>query len=350
MSKMKKVLLFIVASLLFASCGAKKSDAPFFELRGIVVAWDDISNPETIDWLALMHKNGLNTISVFGKDYRSPEYAKFKQKCIDEGIDFEYEEHAMSYLMPRSLFETHPEYFRMDKDGVRQQTGNGCPSNEEGLKVLMSNVAEFAEVHKPSNHKYYTWLYDGGDICHCEKCKDYSASDQGLIFENHIIKALREIDPEAQLAHLAYESTTPAPTMIKPEEGIFLEWAPFYRRWDMPLSDRSAIRDGMKWSHGDYLDMLGDNLKVFPAETAQVLEYWLDVSLVSGWTKPQKQLHFSQEVFEDDLKTYASYGIRNITAYGAWIDKYYVDTYKDISFIDAYGQGLLNFRPDKSEN
>ena len=95
--------------LLLASCGAGRSsdnDAPFFQMRGIVLAWDDISDPVTIDWLSIMHENGLNTISVFGKDYTSEEYLAFKQKCIDEGFDFEYEEHAMSWLLPRDLFET----------------------------------------------------------------------------------------------------------------------------------------------------------------------------------------------------------------------------------------------------
>jgi len=168
-----------------------------------------------------------------------------KQEWIDAGFDFEYEEHAMSLLLPRSLFDTHPEYFRMDEDGVRRSDGNGCPSSTEGLEVMASNVEDFAKSHMPTNHRYYTWLFDGGDICHCPLCKDYSASDQGLIFENRIIKALKELDPEAKLAHLAYHSTTPAPTKVKPEPDIFLEFAPFYRSWSEPLSKRdAAVRPG----------------------------------------------------------------------------------------------------------
>ncbi len=343
-------LFFALSVFLLVSCGTGRNtdDTPFFEMRGVVLAWDDVKNPEVIDWLDIMHKNGLNTISVFGKDYKSVEYLKFKQQCIDEGFDFEYEEHAMSWLLPRDLFKSHPEYFRMDENGVRQPDGNGCPSSEDGLKVIMDNVREFAESHAPTNHRYYTWLYDGGDICHCDKCKKYNAADQGLIFENHIIKALREFDPEAMLAHLAYSNTTPAPSIVKPEEGIFLEFAPFFRRWDKPLSDREAIRDGEYWTHGDYLDMLEDNLAVFPAETAQVLEYWLDVSQRSGWKKPQVQLEWHNDVFLDDLKTYADYGIKNITCYAAWIDEYYVKTYGDISCVEDYAVGLRDYRSGQS--
>ena len=348
---MKKITL-LLACVLFFSCDTAKKEMgnePFFEMRGLVLAWDDLSNPEVIDWFDIMKRYGINTISVFGKDYQSEEYKALRQKCVDSGIDFEYEEHAMSWLMDKSLFETHPEYFRMNEEGVRVADGNGCPSSEEGLKVIMGNVKAFTDSHKPTNHRYYTWLYDGGDICHCEECKDYNASDQGLIFENHIIKVLREFDPEAQLAHLAYDNTTPAPSCIKPEEGVFLEWAPFYRRWDKPLSDTTAIRNGQKWSHADYIRMLEDNLKVFPAETAQVLEYWLDVSLASGWKKPQKQLDWHNDVYLDDLKTYASYGIRRITVYAAWIDPYYVETFKDTTCVHDYCRGLQTYRHTRKE-
>ena len=347
-NRFKTICFCVLSVLLLASCAGKGSDQPFFQLRGVVVCWDDIKNPEVIDWIELMKRNGLNTISVCGHDYASDEYLQFKQKCIDAGLDFEYEEHAMTWLLPRELFATHPEYFRMDENGVRQPDGNGCPSSEEGLKVIMSNVPEFARIHKPTNHKYYTWLFDGGDVCHCEKCRNYNVADQGLIFENHIIQALKEVDPEAKLAHLAYHNSTPAPSVIKPHPDIFLEFAPFFRRWDKPLSDRNAIRDGQTWTHGDYLDMLEANLAVFPAETAQVLEYWMDDSLYSGWQKPQKIVPWNKEVFLQDIETYASYGIRNITAYAVYVDEYYVKTFKDISFVDDYGQGLLNYRP-KSE-
>ena len=135
--------LFATSFLLLAFCAGcgKKADEPFFKLRGVILCWDDIKNPD------LMKKNGLNTISVCGHPYDSPEYYEFRQKCIDAGLDFEYEEHAMSWLLPRELFATHPEYFRMDENGVRQSDGNGCPSCQEGLEVLMSNVPEFVRTH-----------------------------------------------------------------------------------------------------------------------------------------------------------------------------------------------------------
>lgn len=344
-TKVKIILLFSVVFALLVSCAGRQDSAtPYFEMRGVSVAWDDVRNPDAIDWISILKENHINTISVSSTDYQSKDYLEFKQKCIDAGLDFEYEEHAMSWLLPRELFDTHPEYFRMDEHGVRQKDGNGCPSNSEALKIIMGNVEDFAKKHTPTNHKYYTWLFDGGDICHCEKCRNLNASDQGLIFENHIIKALKKFDSEAQLAHLAYHTTTPAPSVIKPEKDIFLEFAPFYRRWDKPLSERNAIRDGQVWTHGDYLKMLEDNLKIFPSETAQVLEYWMDVSQRSGWKKPAVRLQWYNDVYLDDLKTYASYGIRNITCYAVYVDENYVKSYGDLSFIRDYGQGMWNYK------
>lgn len=344
--KLKNYLLAALA-LACISCKTQTKDEPYFNLRGIVLAWEDVDTDTTvINWLGKMKETGLNTISIFGgPGYESPEYAAMKQKCVDLGLDFEYEEHGMTWMLPRDLFAEHPEYFRMNEEGERVPDYNGCPSNPEALKVVYENTKRLAEIYHPTNHRYYFWLHDGGGKCHCPECEKYNLADQGLIFENTVIKALREIDPEAMLAHLAYDKTTPAPTCIKPEEGIFLEYAPIDRCHDKPLSDSLARWDARpKWCNGEYLQMLKDNLEVFGAENAQVLEYWLDVSLASMWTKPQSKLNFSKEVFEEDLRTYADLGICNITCYGAWADEYYAKTFEDVSFIDDYGNGLFNFR------
>lgn len=345
-------IIFFLFALTLVSCrntASEKMDEPFFKMRGIILSWTDVQNPEVIDWIDIARSNNLNTISVFtpNSDYTSPEYLSFKKKCIDVGLDFEYQEHVMQHLLPRELYETHPEYFRMDENGVRLKDGNGCPSNREGLEVIASNVAAFAKNHMPTNHKYYFWLNDGGDICHCEKCSKYNASDQALIYENKIIRALKVFDPKATLCHLAYHTTTPAPQLVKPEKDIFLEFAPFYRRLDKPLCNRTVMGTDNAgndwWTHGEYLDMLDDNLKLFPTETAQVLEYWIDVSKRSNWKKPAVKLDWHKDVFLSDLETYASYGIRNVTAYAVYVDEKYVKDYKDISFVSDYASGLLNY-------
>ena len=180
------------------------------------------------------------------------------------------------------------------------EDANGCPSSEGALEEVYKNALQLGRSYAPTNHRYYFWLDDGGDICYCPLCKDKSASDQALMFENKIIQALKELDPDAELAHLAYNNTTDAPKVVTPAEDIFLEFAPFHRTWLHPLSATWAEgNDG--WTHAKYLKALQENLKVFPKETAQVLEYWMDDSLFSGWNSSNlKKVPWDEEIFLDD--------------------------------------------------
>ena len=192
----------------------------------------------------------------------------------------------MGALLPRELFSEDSTMFRMDKHGHRVPDFNCCPHSEKALEIIASNAAKFAEALPATNHRYYFWLDDNSEPCYCPECKELSASDQALIIENRMLESIRKVDPEATLAHLAYQATLPPPVKVKPSEGIFLEFAPIERQWDRPLTDLDAPGRKGRMSHREAIGYLEDNLKVFPAETAVVLEYWLDVSRASGWKKP----------------------------------------------------------------
>ena len=315
----------------------------WFKMRGLVLGWSEVSNPSVIDYIKIARENGLNTFSVYNADRTTQNWKNFAKKCEDAGIDLEFEEHMMSFLLPREMFETHPEYFRMDKNGKRTNDANGCPSNQDALDVVRIKAKEIARNYTPTNDRYYFWLDDGGDICHCDKCKDLNASDQALIYENVIIEAVRELNPNGMVAHLCYHNTLNPPKTIKPKEGIFFEFAPFYRSWTEPLANTWA-KGSAELTHADYLRALKENLEVFPVETAQVLEYWMDDSLFSGWNQNNLlQVPWSNEIFLSDLKTYASYGIRNITCYAAFVGPSYVQKFGFPDFLVDYAQGLYNY-------
>lgn len=318
-------------------------DGPYFRMRGLVLGWSDVSNPSVIDYVKIARENGINTFSIYGAPTTTQIWTDFQKKCADAGIDLEYEEHMMSFLLPRALFDTHPEYFRMDENGNRTKDANGCPSSEGALEQVRKNAREIGLNYEPTNDKYYFWLDDGGDICHCPKCKGLNASDQALIFENEVIKSLKTINPKAKLAHLCYFNTLYAPKVTEPHPDIFLEFAPFYRTWAEPLANTWA-KGNNGLSHADYLRALKENLEVFPAETAQVLEYWMDDSLFSGWDpKNLVEVPWKSEVFLSDIDTYASYGIRDITCYAAYVGPSYVLKFGYPHFLAEYGQGLLNY-------
>lgn len=316
----------------------------FFRMRGLVMGWTEVSNANVIDYIGIARRNGINTFSIYNAPRGTQVWTDFTKRCADAGIDIEFEEHMMSFLLPRELFETYPDYFRMDRNGKRTADANGCPSSEGAISQVKLHARDICRNYRSTNHKYYCWLDDGGDVCHCPKCEGLNAADQALIFENAILESMREVDPDATLAHLAYHNTTEAPKSVKPVEGIFLEFAPFFRTWDQPLANTWAKgRDGVT-THAEYLRHLKENLKVFPAETAQVLEYWMDDSLFSGWNYSNLvEVPWNNDMFLKDIETYASHGIRNITCYAAYVGPSYVQKFGYPKFLDDYGQGLLNY-------
>ncbi len=314
----------------------------YFKTRGAILAWEDIA---TLDWPALANQAGLTTLSVHTSDsnMQTATFKKFLEDCQSFNIDVEYEQHAMAELLPRSLFAQKPALFRMDEKGKRTADFNCCASSLEALEIIAQNARTRAVKQRPTSGRYYFWLDDGGKKCHCPECIGFNHSDQALLIENRIVRELKEIDSKNTLAHLAYQSTMQAPSVIKPESGVFLEYAPFYRSWSQPLANRSAKREGMTITHGEYIDHLQSNLAVFPKDTAQVLEYWLDVSLFSDWKKPAVKLPWNRAVFLSDINTYARMGIRNITTFAVYIDRAYQDRHKDLSFINEYGHGLRDY-------
>ena len=318
-------------------------EEPWFLTRGIICCWTDVSKRSKLDYIEIAKRTGLNCFSIYNADLSSDVWKSYTGECERNGIDIEFEEHMLGWLLPREEYELHPEYFRMNDKGIRVSDANGCPSNQDALDIIRERAKIIGEKYRSTNNKYYCWLDDTGDICHCPDCKDLNPADQALLFENVIIEGLRAVNPDATLAHLAYYNTVEAPTKVKPVEGIFLEFAPIDRDHYRPMSDSGASGKD-KRTHGAYLKALEDNLKIFPRETAQVLEYWLDCSLFSNWDESNLcEVAWNQELFESDIKTYASYGIRHVTCYTSYISANYVAKFGYPTCIDNYAEGLRDF-------
>ena len=306
-----------------------------FKSRGVVLVPSDLTWK---DWPERASKAGLTTVSlhlspsVVEKFVDSPEGKAFLEKCARLGLNVEYELHAMGELLPRNLFAQEPACFRMNEKGQRAADANLCVSSERALQIATTNMLRIAQKLKSSTGRYHFWGDDGAGWCRCPKCRDYSDSEQALLVENHLVLALRTIDPHAQLAHLAYHNTIEAPRKVKPAPGVFLEFAPIHRGYDRPLAEQYNGRDGLK--------LLEENLELFPVESAQVLEYWLDVSRFSSWKRPAKQLPWRRDVMAADAQTYARLGIRNVTTFAVYIDAEYLRLYGEPAAIQEYGEIL----------
>jgi hypothetical protein len=336
--------------MMFAGTFCPAAELPYFQMRGVIL---DVHDLETVDWAKLAHENGINTIgthitpSQVTKFIQTEKGQKFLADCQRYVIQVEHQLHAMGELLPRELFAEDPNMFRMNKEGKRVKDHNLCVHSDKALGIVTKNACHYARLLPATNHRYYFWLDDGAPVCECPECSRYSPSEQGLIVENRIIKELRQIDPDAQLAHLAYETTLDTPRRIKPEQGIFLEFAPIERTWDQPFKDgETKGRSGI--THEKLMRHLKENLTVFPAETAVVLEYWLDVSLFSKWKKPAVKLPWHKNVFDSDIETYAGLGIKNVTTFAVYMDDVYFAKYPDTGFLGEYGNGLKYFVPKKN--
>ena len=328
-------MLLIAGAILTLSACKEKS---FFEMRGVVLRPSDLA----IDWVQMAHENGVNTIGTHMVPseviayLQSEKGQKFLADCKKYGIHVEHQLHAMNELLPRDLFDTDSTMFRMNEHGHRTNDYNLCVHSQRALDTVAANAVKYARLLPATNHRYYYWIYDNRPMCTCPSCAQYSESEQALIVENRMIKALRGIDPQAQLAHLCYLTTLSAPRKVKPAEGIFLEFAPYKRKYTKVLSEEFP----------NLLRHLEENLEVFPAETAVVLEYWLDAGMLSYGKKPIPKLPWNKTVYEQDIDLYAKFGIRNITAFGTGINANYVKMYgDDRTFLNEYGMGMKNYKP-----
>ena len=232
------------------------------------------------------------------------------------GLEIEYEMHAASFLIPREMFSSHPEYFR-EANGVRTNDYNFCVSSDEMLRLMAKNAAALGRVLSPDTHDYYFWLDDAeNNRCECEKCRTLSASDQSLIVANAIADELRRFDSSARVCYLAYLGTLTPPKSVKPAPGVFLEYAPMKRDRSIPV-----------WEDDNVKRELAALFTVFDPGEAKILEYWYDNSMFSNWKKPPKKFTPDNERIAREIEFYRSLGVGNVTSFACYLGADYEALY-----------------------
>ena len=290
----------------------------------LIVHPDELS----VKWIERLKSLGVDTLGIHSvggteahehlakmiEGQKSDEVKSLFDLISSEGLSIEYELHAASYLLPRELFESHPEYFRADANGERTTNFNFCVSNREALDFVSKRAAELADTLYASSDKFYFWLDDGKDLhCHCDKCRELSPSDQQLLALNSMLEAIKEKRPDAKLAYLAYCTTTDAPKKIKPHKDIFLEYAPFERDRKLPARVMSEAER----------ENLANLFEVFGKKDSKILEYWYDNSMFSGWKKPPKAMTVDNEMVVDDVSFYRELGFENIGSFACYLGSDY---------------------------
>ena len=301
-------------------------------MRGILVHPEELTEA----WLDGMREAGLNTLGLHPVGgsraheslqaaielHASLQMKRLRAKAGELGIAVEYEAHAMRWLLPAEMFREKPDWFRMDEHGRRTADFNLCASNPDALEYVGRRAALLASLLDTGSDRYFFWLDDvSAAACHCPECRRLSASDQQLRIVNAMLRGLRAYNPRAKISYLAYHSTLDAPRNTRPEEGVFLEYAPIRRDHHRPIDDPDSPENCRESGS------LKELLSFFGARDAKVLEYWMDNSLFSNWTKPPKPFRLDAEVMKRDAAYYASLGFRSITSFGCYLGPDYQRLY-----------------------
>ena len=126
-----------------------------------------IIHPDELNmrWLERAHAAGINVLGLHPvggvhadeslramiEDEFLPERRVLYARARELGMDIEYEMHALSYLLPRRMFNVHPDWFRMNEQGARVADFNFCPSNRDALEYISGRAALLAQVFPAHN-------------------------------------------------------------------------------------------------------------------------------------------------------------------------------------------------------
>ena len=288
--------------------------------------WIDRLANAGIDTLGIHSRGGRSAINAL-KDLiertKTKEYRELIDYAQSRGLEIEYELHAAGYLMPRELFDEHPEYFRMNEEGERTNDWNFCVSNSNALDFFAKRAAELALTLYGSRPYFYFWMDDGHDLyCKCPKCKDLTPSEQQLIAVNQMLRETRKYIPDARMAYLAYQDSLIPPVKISPENGVFLEYAPFEKYTARGEDAAKRIKREKK--------MIDPLIRFFDSEPKKILEYWYDNSLYSFWKKPPAKFVLNEEAMRKDIEEARKMGFNYLSTFACFLGADYEELYGDV--------------------
>lgn len=303
----------------------------------LTCSWIDRMSSAGLDLLGLHPRGGraaAETLKTAIAEFDLPQTRALREYARQKGIAVEYEAHSMGELFPRDLFSSHPEYYRVNSAGDRTPDVNLCASNADALAIVSDNAMRLAKRLYTGTHNYSFWIDDTKDgACHCADCSRLSPADQALRVTNAIADGIRRFDADAVVYHLAYHETVALPTKTEPARGVRLEYAPINRDFHAPINDMTNEKNVNESAP------VRDLISFFGKKNSKVLEYWMDNSLYSNWTKPPKKFTLDEAVLASDVEFYDSLGFEIITSFGCYLGPDYEELY-GMPSLDAYGRIL----------
>lgn len=261
---------------------------------------------EVKDWIDFAAKMRLNCVAFHftwpARDWYINLQAQILPELEKRGLEVEVGGHFLSSFLPRSLIATHPDWFRMNKEGQRVNDYNLNPFSASALNYVAEGVVPYFR-RMPEATLFHLWADDieGGGWSHEPGKQQYTPSDQALLVYNYLVTRLRQKMPHARLAFLAYHDTVFPPRIVKPAPGIVFFYAPRERCYGHALDDPACPLNEK------YRGALEKALPSFNHTDAEVFEYYTDEILFENMTNPPLP-----DVISQDAQYYHRLGISGV--------------------------------------
>ena len=134
--------------------------------------------------------------------------------------------HSFDMLVPRELYQEHPEYFPLidgkRKDGYVQR----CLSNPDVLKIATGRVRQWLQEHREATIISVS-QNDTFNYCQCERCKalddaEGSPAASLLRFVNAIAEDVEGDHPNVRIDTLAYQYSRKPPKTLRPRHNVIV--------------------------------------------------------------------------------------------------------------------------------
>ncbi|MFA6175242.1 MAG: hypothetical protein WC765_01540 [Phycisphaerae bacterium] len=247
------------------------------------------------DWFRFFAKLKFNATSQNEGD---------EEIAAETGIRLEVGLHGMSELLPRKLFETRPELFRMfqpeDFNGKRMSDSNFCCNHPDSKRIVQENYRKKVQSLK-GIYAVHNWADDlpAGGWCLCPLCRSYTPTDQSMIAMRHFAEVIAQEKLPMRVPVIAYHDTMyPGKLVPAPKEG-FLLYAPRERCYAHALNDPACAKNRF------YFKALQEWMAKFAGiDDAHTFEYYFDQILFRGLYP------FLPDVILGDMAAYAKAGIQ----------------------------------------
>jgi len=183
-----------------------------------------MSSWERAKTIYLAVENGCNTVVFsFNDKFFGIGTKRYKKLINTYGLNIEAGGRDLSLLVPKKLFISNRELFRMEQ-GIRKKDCHFCPTNPQTIQIIAENAHKWFDriLQKVSIPKIIHILPDEGcenTWCSCPACRAFSPAEQYLIAANTVADTLAKFDRDARLCFIDLD-TEPDAEGISPRKNM----------------------------------------------------------------------------------------------------------------------------------